>query len=163
MMSDKLPNPPHKAPSEALPSANPLVREVQRFARSYGFAWQGVQHLFRSQPNARIHLCAMLAVVVLGLLFQIDRWEWLILSLICALVLFAEGVNTALEAVVDLASPEFHPQAKIAKDVAAGAVLLCAFAAIVIGCLIFLPRIWALMFALNTIQSSIFTLCAFLS
>lgn len=162
-MSDNLPNPPHKAPSEALSSGNPLLREVQRFARSYGFAWEGVQHLFRSQPNARIHLLAMLVVIVLGLLFQIARWEWLILSLICALVLFAEGVNTALEAVVDLASPEFHPQAKIAKDVAAGAVLLCAFAAIVIGCLIFLPRIWEFMLSLNTIQSSILIVCAYLS
>lgn len=152
MMSDKVPNPSDTISSEALNGGNPIVREARRFARSYGFAWEGVQHLFRSQPNARIHLVVMAIVILLGLLLQIARWEWLILSLICALVLFAEGINTALEAVVDLASPEFHPQAKIAKDVAAGAVLLCAFAAIVIGCLIFVPRIWELFF-LNTIQS----------
>jgi diacylglycerol kinase (ATP) len=153
MMSDKVPNPSDTISSEALNGGNPIVREARRFARSYGFAWEGVQHLFRSQPNARIHLMVMAIVILLGLLLQIARWEWLILSLICALVLFAEGINTALEAVVDLASPEFHPQAKIAKDVAAGAVLLCAFAAIVIGTLIFGPKLWELFFALNTIQS----------
>ncbi|NCC30984.1 MAG: diacylglycerol kinase family protein, partial [Chloroflexia bacterium] len=74
---------------------------------------------------------------------RIERWEWLILVLTMTLVLAAEGVNTAVEATVDLATTSYHPLAKIAKDVAAGTVLLCACASIVVGCLIFLPRLMA--------------------
>ncbi|NCC35454.1 MAG: diacylglycerol kinase family protein, partial [Chloroflexia bacterium] len=74
---------------------------------------------------------------------RIERWEWLILVLTMTLVLAAEGVNTAVEATVDLATTSYHPLAKIAKDVAAGTVLLCACGSIVVGCLIFLPRLIA--------------------
>jgi hypothetical protein len=72
------------------------------------------------------------------------RLRWLALALTITLVLAAEGVNTAVEAVVDLVTPGFHPLAKIAKDVAAGTVLLTAIGAVVVGVIIFLPRLWTL-------------------
>ena len=72
---------------------------------------------------------------------RLDRFEWLVLTLTIAIVLAAEGINTALEAVVDLASPDYHPLAKIAKDVGAGTVLLTAIAAVIVGLLLFLPRL----------------------
>ena len=83
----------------------------------------------------------MLAAVALGLVLGIDRYEWLTLTLTIAIVLAAEGVNTAIEAAVDLASPSYHPLAKIAKDVGAGTVLLTAIAAVIVGMLLFLPHL----------------------
>jgi diacylglycerol kinase (ATP) len=83
--------------------------------------------------------------VALGFLLQIERDEWLALVLTIALVLAAEGFNTAVEAAVDLASPFYHPLAKIAKDVAAGTVLLTAIASVIVGLILFLPRLLSLL------------------
>jgi diacylglycerol kinase (ATP) len=98
-----------------------------------------VRYLLWTQRNARIHCAIGVAAVILGLLLRITRGEWLVLVLSIALVLATEGVNTAIEAVVDLVSPYHHPLAKIAKDVAAGTVLLVAIASVIIGLIIFLP------------------------
>ncbi len=83
--------------------------------------------------------------MALGFLLRIERDEWLALVLTIALVLAAEGVNTAVEAVVDLASPVYHPLAKVAKDVAAGTVLLTAIASVIVGLILFLPRLLSLL------------------
>jgi diacylglycerol kinase len=111
---------------------------------SFGYAFAGLKYLLLTQRNAQIHSVLGLVVIVLGLLLQIDRIEWIILIFTIALVLATEGMNTAVEAAVDLASPEIHPLAKTAKDVAAGVVLLTAIAALLIGIGIFLPRLLAL-------------------
>src|SRR5688572_18114170 len=87
--------------------------------RSFYFAVAGLRYFFATQLNARIELAAALAVFTLAAWLGISRVEWAILVVVAALVLILEGVNTALEAVVDLASPRYHPLAKIAKDVAA--------------------------------------------
>jgi diacylglycerol kinase len=79
--------------------------------------------------------------VLAGLYFKIERTEWLVMTLVAALVLSAEAMNTAVEFVVDLVSPDYHPLAGKAKDVAAAAVLLAAFGAIIVGLIIFLPKI----------------------
>jgi len=100
--------------------------------------------LFRTQANARIHAAAAVLAVLAGCFFGITRVEWCAVVAAIGLVLTAEGVNTAIEAIVDLASPERHPLAGRAKDVAAGAVLLAALAAAVIGLLVFGPRLLAL-------------------
>ena len=114
--------------------------------KSFGYAFKGIATLFTSQPNARIHAAVLSLVILAGFYFQIERSEWLMIVLISALVLSAEAMNTAVEFVVDLVSPHYHPLAGKAKDVAAAAVLLAAFGAVVIGLIIFLPKIKALFF-----------------
>ena len=118
---------------------------MRRVARSLVFAFRGVGFLLRTQTNARLHLVATVVVIGAGFGFQISRAEWLAIVAAIGLVWTAEGVNTAIEAVVDLVSPEQHPLAGRAKDVAAGAVLLAALAAAVIGLLVFGPRLLALL------------------
>jgi len=111
--------------------------------RAFRFAFEGVGYLVRTQPNARIHLAVTVAVVSLAAWLRVDRegWVWLVLAI--GLVWAAEAFNTALEAVVDLASPETHPLAKASKDVAAAGVLLAAITAAAVGLLVLGPRLWA--------------------
>lgn len=110
-------------------------------ASSFRYAFAGVRYLLWTQRNAKIHSALGLAAVAFGVLLGIDRYEWLVLLLTITIVIAAEGVNTALEAVVDLASPEYHALAKIAKDVGAGTVLITAIAAVVVGLVLFLPHL----------------------
>lgn len=112
---------------------------------SFGFAFQGIWHLLRTQRNAQIHCLVGACAVALGAALRIERWEWLVLILTITLVLAAEGVNTAVEAAVDLTTTARHPLAKVAKDVAAGTVLLCAIGAVVVGCVVFLPHLLPLL------------------
>jgi len=117
---------------------------IGRVTRSFVFAFRGIGFLLRTQTNARLHLAATVVVIGAGFGFQISRAEWLAVVAAIGLVWTAEGMNTAIEAVVDLVSPEAHPLAGRAKDVAAGAVLIAAGVAAVIGVLIFGPRLLAL-------------------
>ncbi len=112
--------------------------------QSFRYAGQGVAHMLRTQHNAWIHAAISLAVVAAGLAFGVSRDEWCWLILAMASVWTAESFNTAIEIIVDIASPERRPAAGRAKDVAAGAVLLCAIGATAIGLLVFLPHIPAL-------------------
>jgi diacylglycerol kinase len=105
---------------------------------SLGHALRGLR-VFASQPNARIHCAAALVVVAAASWLGVSRLEWTALLLAIALVMSAEALNTALEYVVDLASPDWHPLARDAKDVAAGAVLLCSLGAAAVGLLVFWP------------------------
>ena len=122
---------------------------LRKRIESFGYAFKGIATLFSSQPNARIHATVLSLVVLAGFYFQIERSEWLTIVLISALVLSAEAMNTAVEFVVDLVSPHYHPLAGKAKDVAAAAVFLAAFGAVVIGLIIFLPKIEALFLKKN--------------
>ncbi len=109
--------------------------------RSIGFALQGIRALVATQPNAQIHLVATLCVVLAGWFFQIKATEWLALIVVITAVWVAEALNTAIEWVVDLASPEHHPLAGKAKDMAAAAVLLASVGAVVVGLMVFVPKI----------------------
>lgn len=111
---------------------------------SFCAAVTGAVHTVRTQPNAWIELSAVAVVTLAGWGFQIARWEWVSLVLIFSLVLALEAVNTAVEATIDLVSPQYHPLAKIAKDAAAGALLLAALGSLVIALIIFGPRLWAI-------------------
>ncbi len=111
---------------------------------SFRYAGQGIAHMLRTQHNAWIHAALTLAVVAAGLALGVSKADWCWLILAMASVWTAESFNTALEIIVDIASPEHRPAAGRAKDVAAGAVLLCAVGATAIGLLVFLPRIVAL-------------------
>ena len=115
---------------------------LRKRIESFGYAIKGIATLFISEPNARIHAAVLSLVILAGFYFQIERSEWLTIVLISALVLSAEAMNTAIEFVVDLVSPDYHPLAGKAKDVAAAAVLLAAFGAVVIGLIIFLEKFW---------------------
>ena len=111
---------------------------------SFGFALEGIVHAFRTQRNFKVHVGVTLAVILAGVLLGISVEQWAILALAIALVLQAELVNTALEAVVDHVAPEFHALAKVAKDCAAGAVFICAIIAVIVGLLILGPKVLAL-------------------
>jgi diacylglycerol kinase (ATP) len=110
--------------------------------RSFGYAFGGWWYVIRTQRNAWLHLVIAAAVFGLSLWLHLDAQDWAILVLTTAMVLMAEFLNTAIEVVVDLASPRQHPLAKISKDVGAGAVLITAAAAVVIGLLVLGPPLW---------------------
>jgi len=109
--------------------------------RSFSHAGRGIWLTFRSQHNAWIHAVATLAVLCAGFLFGISRLEWCVVVLACGMVWSAEALNTAIECLADRVTKEFDPLIRQAKDVAAGAVLLAAIAALVAGILIFGPRL----------------------
>ena len=92
------------------------------------------------EQNMRIHIISAIIVIIASILTGLTINEWLIIILVITLVISAEMINTAIESVVNLVSPEIHPLAKQAKDVAAGAVLVIALASVIIGLLIFLPK-----------------------
>lgn len=109
---------------------------------AFRYAFQGWSYVLRTQRNAWIHSVAATVVLILGLWLALPARDWAILILTIALVFTAEFVNSAIEAVVDLASPETHPLAKIGKDVGAAAVLVAAIASVLIGLLILGPPLW---------------------
>ena len=119
---------------------NDPQRAESRLA-SFQHAFAGWAHVLRSQPNAWIHAFITAAAAGLGLFFGLSRLEWILLLLTVTMVWLAEFFNTALEALVDLASPEPHPLAGTAKDVAAAAVLISACAATLVGLLLFGPHL----------------------
>ena len=114
-------------------------------AKAFRCAGNGILYAFRSQRNLKIHLLFAVAAVALGALFRISEAAWLAIVLCIALVMSLEIVNTAIESIVDLVSPDWNELAMHAKDCAAGAVYLAAFASIVVACIVFLPRMinWA--------------------
>ncbi|MEG0323762.1 MAG: diacylglycerol kinase family protein [Raoultibacter sp.] len=114
------------------------------FPTAFACALHGLAYAFASQRNMKIHLVGALLAVVLGVVFGIAPAEWAVIALCIAVVFACECMNTALEAVVDLVSPEYSELAKHAKDCAAGAVLVCAFGSLVVAACIFLPRIISL-------------------
>ena len=111
---------------------------------SFSHAFRGIFYVIRSQHNFRIHLFFAVLVVLAGFLFSISVSEWLILMLTIALVLSLEMINSAIECLVDLVTKEYHPIAGKVKDIAAGAVLVAAIISIIIGLIIFIPKIWSL-------------------
>jgi diacylglycerol kinase (ATP) len=111
--------------------------------RSFSFALAGIALMLRSQHNAWIHAAASVAVCAAGLVLGIARLEWCWIVLALMAVWTAEALNTAFEFLADVASPEFHPLVQHAKDVAAGAVLLAALGAAIIGLLVLGPPLLA--------------------
>jgi diacylglycerol kinase (ATP) len=107
--------------------------------RSSVHAGEGIVELLKSQHNAWVELFATIGVTVAGWLFGVTAVEWCLLILVMMSVWVAEALNTAVEFLCDVASPEFHPLVKKSKDVAAGAVLLSVVGAAVVGTIIFLP------------------------
>jgi len=112
--------------------------------RSFKYAIIGLIRMIRCQHNAWIHAAATVVAIAMGVLFHLSGSEWCWIVLAIAIVWTAEALNTAFEFLADVASPNFHPDVKDAKDVAAGAVLITAIAAVIIGLIIFMPHVLAL-------------------
>lgn len=112
------------------------------FFASFGFAGRGIWQTLVKQRNFRVHVSAALLVVELSWFVALSRVEWALVVLAMGLVLGLELVNTAIEALVDMASPGYHPLAAAAKDAAAGAVLVSAASSAVLAMIVYLPRLW---------------------
>ena len=113
----------------------------KNFIEAWGKAFSGIAHGFKTQRNLKIQLVAGIIVIILGIVLKISNAEWAILMLAVFLVLGTEMMNTAVEAVVDLCTEEYHEKAKIAKDVAAGAVVLTSVNAVVVSYFLFADKI----------------------
>lgn len=112
---------------------------IRKRLKSFVYAGTGIRKLVCQEHNAWIHCCAIAVTTAAGFYFGISRMEWIAVVLCFALVLAAEGMNTAIERLVNLVSPDYHPIAGDVKDIAAGAVLICAIGAFITGLLVFLP------------------------
>jgi len=114
-----------------------------RLAKAFGHAFSGLFFALRTQRNMPIHLAIAAGVIGLGVWLGLSTTQWAILALTVGSVLAAELLNSSLEVVVDMVSPDYHPLAKRAKDVAAGAVMLAAMVSVLVGLLILGPPLWA--------------------
>ena len=109
------------------------------FAASLKYALNGIKIVIREERNFRFDIVMTLLVIIASFIFPLIKWERSVIFMLCALCLFAESMNSAMEKLVDLASPNFHPLAGQAKDIAAGASLICALCSAFVGLYIFLP------------------------
>jgi len=125
---------------------NSYKSEWAKFIAGFGYAFRGLWYALRTQINMRVHLSIAMLAILMGILLHISAVEFAVIFVTIAIVFAAEMFNTVIELSIDLTSPRYHPLAKIAKDVAAGAVLLSAILAIVIGLCVFGPHLWVLFF-----------------
>jgi len=112
-----------------------------KFIKSFKCAYEGIKVCFKSERNIKIHLTVMLIVIAAAILLDASISEWIILIILFGLVISAEMINSSMENIVDLLCDEYNASAKRAKDIAAGSVLILAFASAIIGLLIFVPKI----------------------
>lgn len=117
---------------------------IAKFINSFKYPIKGLRYAYRNEQNLAVDVGIALIVIIAGFIFRINVTEWAILILTVGLVISCELVNTAIEAVVDLVTEEYHPLAKVAKDTAAAAVFVFAIISVVIGLIIFLPKVIAL-------------------
>ena len=116
-------------------------QEYKKLINSFKYAIEGIISSFKTERNMKIHVFAMIVVIALGFFFKLDKVEWCFVIIAIASVISAELFNTAIETVVDMVSPEKNPKAKLAKDIAAGAVLVVAICAAIIGFIVFGPKV----------------------
>lgn len=127
--------------AETSQSEIPIKVGRATFIKSFYYAWQGIWHVIQTQRNMWVHLAAGATVIVVGILFGVSWAEWACLLTIMALVYTLEILNTVVESLVDMYTREYHPLAKVAKDAAAGAVLVAAIFSVAVALVIFVPRI----------------------
>lgn len=119
------------------------INAVQKRINSFTYAFRGLFYCIRTQSNFKIHIAFVVLVVIAGFYFDVSGEEWLWLIFAMGLVLSAEIVNTAIETLTDLVSPTYHEKAGKTKDLAAGAVLVSAITAALIGLIIFIPKLFS--------------------
>ena len=118
-----------------------LKMDNKRLVNSFKYAWEGIKQSYKGEQNLKIHTFIAILVLVFGFFLKISYFEWLVCLVLIGLVLMAEFFNTAIEYVVDLASPKIHPLAKAAKDTASAGVLMMSIMAAIIGGIIFIPKL----------------------
>jgi hypothetical protein len=115
--------------------------KMKKLLKSFKYAFEGIFTGIKEEQNIKIHIVIMILVIIFGIMLKISKAEWIICIILFGLVISMELINTAIENTVDLITKEKNEQAKIAKDVAAGAVLVSAIASAIIGLIIFVPKI----------------------
>lgn len=123
-------------------SERKVVEKSKKLINSFKYAIQGILSSFKTERNMKIHIFIMILVIIAGVILKINKYEWIACILCFAIVISGELFNTAIETVVDMVMPYKNDKAKIAKDIAAGAVLTLAIGAAVIGVIIFVPKIF---------------------
>ena len=111
--------------------------------KSFGYAIEGIIYSYKKGTHFKFHISALFLVIILGFVYSISVVEWLVIILISSAVISSEAINTGIEEACDVLHPEHHPGAKLAKHCAAGGVLILSVAAVLIGLLIFIPKIFA--------------------
>lgn len=128
-------------PNEKLYDSNVPSFSWKARLKSFVYAWEGIVNFFRWEYNAQIHLAITFLVLVLSVTLRINKWEAIAVIFSVALVLVVEMINTAIEKTMNFISVEKHPQIKLIKDIAAGAVLIASIAAAIVGCIVFIPKL----------------------
>ncbi len=118
-----------------------MKEKTKKLINSFKYAFQGIITSFKTERNMKIHVFIMILVIIAGIVLKVSSLDWIILVTMFALVISAELFNTAIETVVDMITKEKNEKAKIAKDVAAGAVLVLAIGSVIVGLIIFIPKI----------------------
>lgn len=118
-----------------------MIAKTKKILNSFKYAFQGIITSFKTERNMKIHVCTMILVIIAGIVLGLSKVEWCICIILFALVITAELFNTAIETVVDMITTEKNEKAKIAKDIAAGAVLVVAIGSGIVGIMIFIPKV----------------------
>ena len=114
---------------------------IKKFLNSFTYPIKGLKYAYKNEQNLVVDVGVALLVIIFGFIFRVSTMEWAILVLTIGLVISCELINTAIEAVVDLVTDDYHPLAKVAKDTSAAAVFIFAIVAVIVGIIIFLPKI----------------------
>ncbi|HEY5557010.1 diacylglycerol kinase family protein [Acetobacterium sp.] len=128
-------------PYRLTPSNQEVGKIRRKLTKSFSFAIAGVKYTLKTQPNMRVHLGLAFIAIMAGIVFRISSSDWLALVIVISFVFILELINTAIETLVDLYTIEYHHLAKVAKDTAAGAVMVAAGMSVCVGLIIFLPKI----------------------
>lgn len=107
----------------------------------FSYAFNGIKEVIKMERNFQIHLISATLVIIIGIFLNISLVEWLIITLTIGLVLIAELINSAIEQIIDYIKPDRHPTAKLIKDIGAGAVLVAAIIAVIVGLIVFMPKL----------------------
>lgn len=121
------------------------VLSIKRLRKSFGYAFKGIDDVIKHEPNMKIHVVVAILVVIMAIILKVSIIEWIILVLLIGAVLAAETINTTIENLVDMYTKEYDEKAKIVKDTAAGTVLILAITSVIIGLIIFVPKIICLL------------------
>lgn len=116
------------------------VLSIKRLRKSFGYAFKGIDDVIKHEPNMKIHVVVAILVVIMAFILKVSIIEWIILVLLIGSVLAAETINTTIENLVDMYTKEYDEKAKIVKDTAAGTVLILAITSVIIGLIIFIPK-----------------------
>ena len=118
---------------------------------SFKYAFNGIISSIKKERNMKIHISIMILVILLGIILKIKKIEWIICIILFGLVISLEMINTSIEIVVDMVMPNKNENAKNAKDISAGAVLIVAITSLIIGLIIFIPKIYNILLKLFTL------------